>query len=448
MIERMLFFFLLLSLSLVTATASYARDKPGYKNEGRYDVLLLKGNKAHGKHRGRRHSFGMVIFEREAPTFNFRLHALGLKSRQDYTLIYFPDPFPGNNLLCLGHDVSGKRGKLKFANRIDINSNLPAVYDENYPDGARLRLVPSSDVDCDNRRFVDWRPAAYLYETRLVKYTDTDVVIGYSGRWCMVLEQEGGETWITMDLEQSGSEVTAIAEGYEFTGTVSGNNMILSGLGPDDLMFTIELVFSEDGESFAGTVNTTVEIINVTGTKGPCFDYEEPVGPPECILPMQEPGLVTGGQQFNSEYAGVVHTGLDFRFDSPLPTIVAPCDGVVTGINVHPIALDNLIVDVNIRYNAEWNYFIAFEPYSPDPLIADQQRAEIDVTIGQVVHRGDVLGRLVVPGGTEFPHIHWGVTQGGVGDVCPRDILTVEQQAELDAMYETFMLSPPCLLPP
>ena len=448
MIGRVLFFFLLFILSLITATVSYARDKPGYTNGGRYDVLLLTEEKANHKQHGRRHSFGMVIYELEAPTFNFRLHAHGLKSRQDYTLIYFPDPHPGNNLLCLGHGVSGKRGNLKFDDRIDINSNLPAVYDENYPDGARLRLVPSSDVDCDSRSFVDWRPYAYLYETRLIKYTDTDLVIGYSGRWCMVLEQEGGETWVTMDVAQSGSEATAMVEGYEFTGTVSGNTIILSGLGPDDLMYTVELIFSEDGESFAGTLSSTAEIVNVTGSRGSCFDYEEPVGTPECVLPMQDPALVTDGQQFNSEHEGVVHTGLDFRFDSPLPNIVAPCDGVVTGITVHPIARNNLIVDVGIRYNAEWNYFIAFEPYSPDPLIADQQRAEIAVTIGQVVHRGDVLGRLVVPGGTEYPHIHWGVTQTGVGPICPRDILTPSEQAEVDAMYEAFMLSPPCLIPP
>lgn len=406
MIGRVIFVFLLIVISQITATVSYARDKPIYKNSGRYDVLLLTDKKAHHKYRERRHSFGIVKYERETPTFNFRLHAHGLKSRQEYTLIYFPDPHPGDNLLCLGHGVSGKRGNLRFANRIDINSNLPAIYDENYPEGARLRLVPSSDVDCNARKFIEWRPYAYLYETRLIKYTDTDLAIGYTGRWCMVLEQTGGETWISMDLEQSGSDVIATVEGYEFPGTVSGNTIILSGLGPDDLFYTIELVFSEDGESFAGTLSSTVETINVTGRRGPCFDYEEPVGTPECALPMQDPTLVTGGQQFNSEHEGVVHTGLDFRFDSPLPTIIAPCDGVVTGITVHPIARGNIIVDVGIRYNTDWNYFIAFEPYSPDPLVADQQRSEIAVTIGQVIHSGDVLGRLVVPGGSEYPHIH------------------------------------------
>ncbi len=163
---------------------------------------------------------------------------------------------------------------------------------------------------------------------------------------------------------------------------------------------------------------------------------------------MQEPGLVIGGQQFNSVTGDTVHEGLDFKFNSPLATIIAPCNGVVVGITTHPIYLDNLIVDVEIRYNAEWSTFIAFEPYSPDPAIAAQQRSEIAVTLGQVVNKGDVLGRLVVPGDTEFPHIHWGLirvgSEGGI-PVCGRDYLSAAQQEELDDMYARVGLEPVCL---
>lgn len=51
---------------------------------------------------------------------------------------------------------------------------------------------------------------------------------------------------------------------------------------------------------------------------------------------------------------------------------------------------------------------IAFEPYSPDLVIADLQAVEIDVSAGDLVNPVYVPGRLVVPG-TEFSHIHWGM---------------------------------------
>jgi len=433
---------------LLATDVTYSFETTAVLDLKTYDVLLLSKNPSYDKRLAYQQRFGAVLYERQAPTFNFRVDVLGLLPLHQYTLIYFPDPMPGDNLLCLGSGFSNEQGKLLFAHNIEINTHMPADYDANFPNGARLRLVLSSDVDCKSRKFVDWRPSEYLFDTRLISYNDTDLLTGYSGQWCLVQKQVGGEAWVDLDIEQNGSDATAIADGYKYSGTVSGNRMTLSGIGPDDLNYVIDFVFSEDGKSFTGTISSVNETIIVSGKKGPCFSYEEPEGIPNCVLPVKVPSAVTGGQQFNSTYAGVMHTGIDFQFYYTLPTIVAPCDGVVTRISVRSDAHDNHVVEVGIRYNADWNNLIVFEPYSPDPFIVDQQRAQIAVPIGQVVRRGDILGQLVVPGDTAYPHVHWGVNKNRVGPVCPRDILISSQQLVLDTMYGSFKLSPPCLPPP
>lgn len=51
--------------------------------------------------------------------------------------------------------------------------DLPHSDDENYPDGAKIWLVPSSDYG--NTGVIGWNPAKYLFEHDLITYDDTDV---------------------------------------------------------------------------------------------------------------------------------------------------------------------------------------------------------------------------------------------------------------------------------
>jgi hypothetical protein len=444
---------------LFVASALHAspavHGKPGHhsQNTDNYGYLLLAPQASAWSTHLRGRPAGFLRYERKAPTFNLRLHARGLQRQQDYTLIYFPDPFPGDRLICIASGTTNRGGALSLAGQVELNTRLPAVFDDNYPDGARLLLVLADDVDCDMRRMLTWQPQAYLFGKWLIKYidTDADAVADYSGSWCLRRDDATGESVLDMTLTQSGTDVTAEIAGLSFSGTLSERTLSMTGLGPEGELLSVELVFSEQGDSFTGAVSSSAESFNVTGSSGQCYDYEDPLVDPVCSLPVAEPGLVVGGQQFNSVYAGVVHQGLDFTFDTPLPVIVAPCQGVVTQIRRHAISLDNIIFSVTIRYNAEWEVLIAFEPYSPDPAIADLQAAEIDISAGDVVNPGDILGRLIVPG-TEFSHIHWGMhhAAGGVSTaMCPRDSLTPAAAAQLDALYiDTLGLDPVCLDPP
>jgi len=388
---------------------------------------------------------GILLYTPLGPTFTFRLNAHGLRPMQDYTLLYLPEP--GEGLMCLGAGTSNHGGVLQLHGSPDLNSDLPVPADANHPDGARIVLALSSDVDCDNQRMIVWDPASHLFGLKLIRYHDTDAVTDFSGSYCVVMTRPGRTGSFEMQVIQSGTTVSVTIEGISATGTLSGQTATLTGTLPDEGDFTMVLNFATDGESFNGTFTMGGEVNDLSGTRGECWDYEFPSGDPVCDLPIADPSLVTGGQQYNSVSGGVTHTGLDFKFASPLPAIIAPCDGVIVEINRHAISLGNIIVDVAIKYNDDWRTFIAFEPYSPDSAIADEQEARIAVELNQVVRRGDLLGHLVVPDPiTEFPHVHWGVNRSDAGGapVCPRDTLTAEGQAALDALYGSFGLLPAC----
>jgi hypothetical protein len=123
-------------------------------------------------------SWGDMKYNLWGDKFNFMFQGRKLQSRTDYTLIYYPDPWPGTNLICLGSGVSNGGGNLNiFDFEFDIGTSLPAEYDANYMPispsgavGAKIWLVLSSDVDCVNRQMTGWNPDSYLFEYNLINF--------------------------------------------------------------------------------------------------------------------------------------------------------------------------------------------------------------------------------------------------------------------------------------
>ena len=130
-------------------------------------------------------------------TFKFSFSGRGLLPETNYTLIYYPDPWPGDQgegLICLGsgkttpNNVKGKgKGKGKSGQKggnidihgdVDIGTSLPADYDANFiprdPSGAvgaKIWLVLSDDVQCtDGPHMLNWNPTAYLFEYNLIVF--------------------------------------------------------------------------------------------------------------------------------------------------------------------------------------------------------------------------------------------------------------------------------------
>ena len=102
----------------------------------------------------------------------------------DYTLIYYPDPWPGSGLICLGSDTADAYGKVKMVGKGDpanpfymepqSTGNLPADTDANAGYGAKIWLVLSDDVDCLSKNMTGWNPTEYLFENNLITFVDTD----------------------------------------------------------------------------------------------------------------------------------------------------------------------------------------------------------------------------------------------------------------------------------
>jgi hypothetical protein len=120
--------------------------------------------------------------------FKFSFEGEKLQINKGYTLIYYPDPWPGKNLICLGSGTTDGAGNIKIAGSkkfTDGDGNptgLPMKYDANfYPIspsgavGAKIWLVPSADVTCTGditnpTAMVAWNPAAYLFEGNMIVY--------------------------------------------------------------------------------------------------------------------------------------------------------------------------------------------------------------------------------------------------------------------------------------
>jgi len=118
-------------------------------------------------------SWGKMKYTREGSTFDFIFNGHELEINQSYTLIYYPDPWPGIGLKCLGSDISNEEGNIHIKESVDTGE-LPAFGDENYREGAKIWLVLSSDVDCENATMIGWNPTEYLFEYDLITFYDTD----------------------------------------------------------------------------------------------------------------------------------------------------------------------------------------------------------------------------------------------------------------------------------
>jgi hypothetical protein len=114
-------------------------------------------------------SWGKMKYLLNGPEFKLNFNGHGLEPDWNYTLIYYPDPWPGKNLTCLGNGTANEGGNIRIASSI-YTGDLPNESDENFPEGAKIWLVLSDDVDCENRMMTGWNPKEYLFEHNLITY--------------------------------------------------------------------------------------------------------------------------------------------------------------------------------------------------------------------------------------------------------------------------------------
>ena len=120
-------------------------------------------------------AWGKMKYNLSGETFDFVFNGHGLEPGWDYTLIYYPDPWPGSGLICLGNGIVNDEGNIHIAESVDIDTNLPADWDEPEYEGAKIWLVLSADVDCDEELMTGWNPTEYLFEGAVITFEDTDL---------------------------------------------------------------------------------------------------------------------------------------------------------------------------------------------------------------------------------------------------------------------------------
>ena len=133
--------------------------------------------------------FGTLLYNSTSNTFNFSLTVSGLEFDTAYSLIYYANPDPGNHPgKLIGTGISDGSGGLSILGMPDLNMNIPTPPDSNmvvshagtpdfyvHPFGAKIWLVPSN---CYIEPAITvWQMARFLFETDLINYTDTDLVI-------------------------------------------------------------------------------------------------------------------------------------------------------------------------------------------------------------------------------------------------------------------------------
>lgn len=117
---------------------------------------------------------GSLRYNLRGPRFNFSFHGHGLEPDTDYSLIYYADPWPGNDPgAFLRSATTNKKGDINFGGSVELDMDLPSSPDQNYPGGAKIWLVLTSDWN--NFSWTLWRPTEYLFENNLITYDDTDV---------------------------------------------------------------------------------------------------------------------------------------------------------------------------------------------------------------------------------------------------------------------------------
>lgn len=104
-------------------------------------------------------AWGKMNFDMDSFVFNGH----SLEAGTEYSLIYYPDPWPGNGLQILGTGVTNEDGNVHIKDSFDF-TEIPINDDENK--GAKIWLVLSDDVAGDHMS--GWNPSEYLFEYNIL----------------------------------------------------------------------------------------------------------------------------------------------------------------------------------------------------------------------------------------------------------------------------------------
>ncbi len=175
--KHLLPFLMAIVLSLVLATSAFSAppiNHPGHHWANRSPIgYVYFLPQTIGNHHRMPHffSWGTLRYNKWGQQFEFAFNGFNLERRQEYTLVYYPGDEA--SMICLGQGVSNRMGYIHIRGSADLCS-LPVVEDPNYPAGARIMLVPSEDVACEEGVLFEPESRRNLLNHELIRFTDTD----------------------------------------------------------------------------------------------------------------------------------------------------------------------------------------------------------------------------------------------------------------------------------
>lgn len=241
--------FIVLALVAVTMLAAGPSDKAGKSDKAHLYLYEKDPSTWEIVEDG---AWGKLTYNSSGSMFDYVFNGHGLVAGTNYTLIYYPDPWPGTGLKCLGSGVVNEEGNVHIKNSVDTG-DLPMASDENTT-GAKIWLVKSSDVDCEG---VTWSVVGDW----------TWLVLGTFEHDIVITSQNPDGTFTGTGGYPAGgpySQVEAI------TGVVTGNQITLTTVytpGPYTVtaMGTINPDGTMDGTNPWGWEMTTGNAVSITG---------------------------------------------------------------------------------------------------------------------------------------------------------------------------------------
>lgn len=121
-----------------------------------------------------------LTYNMTSQTFDYSLTGKAPLKNTDYCLIYYADPWPGNNGALIGCGKTAETNRtISFSGSFEFE-DLPISSDQNSPEGAKIWLVTADDYSeittpGQQGHMIGWDPDDYLFETGLITYDDIDL---------------------------------------------------------------------------------------------------------------------------------------------------------------------------------------------------------------------------------------------------------------------------------
>ncbi len=271
---------------------------------------------------------------------------------------------------------------------------------------------------------------AVLFIITLAGCNEDTPLTYYTGTYCIAARDH------VLKITQIGYYVsftlTADAQSLTGTGTVVGTKMTLKTT-VDGQEVILNLVFANNANSFTGTLTLAGNTTPYNGTRGACIN-NYPAGD----IVLSSPYVNYGDMAYIHNGFGCSitspwqdHSGLDVVPAGDLMPFRAMASGKVVEVNATRYqGNNNWMISVVVKYNATYRILYAFESLTPNDIDRDIQLANLDVTPGQMIPQGYVLGRLHTVPGTYY-HVHISLIKNGER-ICPEPYLTDDARAGIN----------------